>query len=60
MNKCNKDQYTKIAINYFGTDDKNPILGYELIRKLKEFNEVLHSGAVMACQVVGQELIAKK
>lgn len=60
MNKRNKDQHTKIAINYFDTDDKNLILGYELSKKLNQFNEVLHSGEVIVCQPVGQELISKK
>ena len=60
MNKRNKYQYKKIAINYFSIKDKYPPLGYELLRKLKQFNEVLHSGEVMACHTVGQELISKK
>lgn len=53
MNRRNKDQHTKIAINYFDTDDKNLILGYELSKKLNQFNEVLHSGEMMVCQPVG-------
>jgi hypothetical protein len=60
MNKRNNNQHTKIALNYFDTDDKNLILGYELSKKLNRFNEVLHSGEVMVCQPVGQELISKK
>ncbi|WP_353201408.1 hypothetical protein [Polynucleobacter sp.] len=60
MNKRNKDQHTKIAINYFDTDDKNLILEYELSKKLNQFNEVLNSGGVIVCQPVGQELISKK
>jgi hypothetical protein len=60
MNKRNKDSCTKIAINYYSTKDKYPPLGHELLRKLKQFNEVLHSGEVMVCQPVGQELISKK
>jgi hypothetical protein len=60
MNKRTKDQHKKIAINYISTKDKYPPLGYELLRKLKQFNEVLHSGEVMACRTVGQELISKK
>jgi len=60
MSQRNKDQHTKIAINYFDTVDKNLILGYELSKQLNQFNEVLHSGEVMVCQPVGQELISKK
>jgi hypothetical protein len=60
MNKRNKNQHTEIAINYFYTNDKSTILVSELTRKLKEFNQVLHSGEVMACRAVGQELISKK